>query len=51
LRWSKKADDRKSNTLETRLRNQIEMIAALKEKLRSVEIDNESLANENEELR
>lgn len=27
------------------------MIAALKERLRSVEVDNESLANENEELR
>jgi hypothetical protein len=51
LRWSKKADDVKSSTLEVQLRKQIEMIAALKERLRSVEVDNESLANENEELR
>ena len=37
--------------MEDHLRKNIEMIAALKERLKILEVDNESLANENEELR
>jgi hypothetical protein len=51
MRWSKNAFAIKNEISDDELRKNVELIAALKEKIRSLEKENDDYSNENEELR
>lgn len=51
MRWSKNALASKNEESDDALRRNVELIAALKEKIRGLEKENDDYSNENEELR
>lgn len=51
MRWSKNALSLKNAEAGDGLRKNVELIAAIKEKIRALEKENEDYGNENEELR
>jgi len=51
MRWSKNALALKNEQADEGLRKNVELIAALKEKIRGLEKENDDYGNENEELR
>jgi hypothetical protein len=51
MRWSKNALALKNEEADGGLRKNVELIAALKEKIRALEKENDDYSNENEELR
>ena len=51
MRWTKNALALKNEEADDGLRKNVELIAAIKEKIRALEKENDDYGNENEELR